>query len=78
MGLPSWAAINAGNLARGLALPDAVRRVTIAADHDASGVGEKAAHEAAGRWVAEGRVVKIAVPHQENSDFNDLHAEKMA
>ena len=45
---------------------------TSGADHDASGVGERAAREAAARFLAEGRCVRIAVPPRLGSDFNDL------
>jgi putative DNA primase/helicase len=45
-----------------LILPAEVRDVLIAADHDASGAGERAARIAAARWLAEGRRVRIAIP----------------
>ena len=69
LGLPAWAAISAGNMAKGLALPPEVRRVVIAADPD--DVGRKAARDAWIRWTAEGREVRIAVPDA-GGDFNDL------
>jgi putative DNA primase/helicase len=67
--LPAWAAVNAGNLARGLALPSEVRRLVVAADPDPE--GERAAVSAALRWRAEGRSVRIARPTGAG-DFNDL------
>jgi phage/plasmid primase-like uncharacterized protein len=70
LGLPAWAAISAGNLAQGLALPPVVRLVVLAADADPP--GERAAREATLRWQAEGRRVRIARPDVEGSDFNDL------
>lgn len=70
LGLPAWAAINAGNLARGVVLPDAVRSVVIAADNDRPGIG--AADAAAARWRAEGRKVRLAVPDAPGADFNDV------
>ena len=54
---------------RAVELPDAVREVIIAADNDEP--GEKAALDAAQRFLAEGRRVKIARPSK-GSDFNDL------
>jgi putative DNA primase/helicase len=69
MGLPAWAAISAGNLASGLVLPPEVSAVLIAADPDPP--GEKAAQDAAKRWQAEGRRVRIARPTGKG-DFNDL------
>jgi putative DNA primase/helicase len=70
LSLPAWAAISAGNLARGLALPLEVRAVVIAADADPP--GEAAARQAALRWGAEGRRVRIARPDHAGTDFNDL------
>ncbi len=69
MGLPAWAAIAAGNMAKGLILPPEVRRVMIAADPD--GPGRDAARDAWIRWRAEGREVRIATPDGPG-DFNDL------
>lgn len=70
MGLPAWAAISAGNLARTLALPRTVASVVIAADADPP--GRHAADTAAERWRAEGRRVRIALPDRAGSDFNDI------
>ena len=73
--LPAWAAISAGNLARGLVLPPEVQSVVIAADRDP--VGETAAHEAAARWRAEGRQVRSAWPDVAGQDFNDVLVARM-
>ena len=70
MGLPAWAAISAGNLAKGLLLPPEARGVVIAADPDDA--GRDAARSAWLRWKTEGRDVQIATPDREGSDFNDL------
>ncbi len=70
MGLPAWAAISAGNLAKGLLLPPQPRSVVIAADPDVH--GREAARAAWHRWKAEGRDVRIATPEREGCDFNDL------
>lgn len=69
MGLAAWAAISAGNLAKGLVLPPDPRSVVIAADPDDA--GEQAARAAALRWSAEGRMVQIARPTG-SGDFNDV------
>ena len=69
LGLPAWAAISAGNLARGLVLPPAVRSVVIAVDPDPA--GEASAQEAAERWMAAGLHVRLARPTG-SGDFNDL------
>jgi phage/plasmid primase-like uncharacterized protein len=73
LNLPAWAAVSAGNLRKGLILPSEVRAVVIAADADPP--GESAAAEAAARWQAEGRRVRIATPNQQGQDFNDLLRE---
>jgi putative DNA primase/helicase len=68
-GYPGWAALCADGI-KALVLPPSIRRVIIAADNDASGVGQRAAHKAAHRWLAEGRAVKIAMPPVPG-DWND-------
>ena len=70
VGLPAWAAISAGNLARALVLPEVVQDVTIAVDRDAP--GEAAACAAAARWRAEGRGVRFLVPDRAGTDAADL------
>ncbi len=70
IGLPAWAAVSAGNLAKGLILPREVRRVVIASDPDTE--GRKAARAAWFRWRGEGREVRIALPERDGCDFNDL------
>jgi phage/plasmid primase-like uncharacterized protein len=70
LGLPAWAAISAGNMARGLVLPTGVRKVIIAADRDAAGID--AAEWAKARLRREGREVEVAVPQEGVGDFNDL------
>jgi putative DNA primase/helicase len=70
-GLPAWSALSAGGLER-LILPSGARRVVIAADHDQSGVGERAARNAGQRWLSEGREVRLTLPDKPGADFNDL------
>jgi hypothetical protein len=74
IGLPAWSAIACGNLGHRLVLPQEVRSVTIACDHDADGIN--AAEAAARRWRREGRTVRIATPDKPYSDFNDLLMER--
>jgi putative DNA primase/helicase len=69
--IPAWAALSAGGI-RSLVLPREATQVIICADHDASGVGERAARDAAARWLAEGRRVKLALPPRAGIDFNDI------
>jgi putative DNA primase/helicase len=70
MGLPAWAAIASGNLAKGLQLPPEAGRVVIAADADRA--GRETARNAWLRWKAEGREVRVATPNQDTCDFNDI------
>jgi hypothetical protein len=73
--LPGLAALSAGGL-RALVLPPEIEHVLIAADNDANGVGQRAAHDAAARWSAEGRHVRIALPPEPDTDFADVLAAK--
>ncbi|WP_114910675.1 DUF7146 domain-containing protein [Acidibrevibacterium fodinaquatile] len=73
LGLPAWAAVSAGNMAKSLILPPEIRSVVIAADNDP--VGLRAAEAAWRRWRAEGRSVRIVKPNQKDGDFNDLQRD---
>jgi hypothetical protein len=75
--LPGWACLSAGGL-RSIVLPPEARLVLICADHDRNGVGQRAASEAAQRFLAEGRRVKLALPPQTGTDFNDVLAGNAA
>jgi len=57
---------------KSLVLPAIVREITVLADHDANGAGEGAARVAAQRWIAEGRLVRMAMPEELGWDFNDV------
>jgi putative DNA primase/helicase len=69
--LPAWAALSMSGLMR-LVLPTNVRAVLILADNDYNGAGQRAAHAAGQRWVAEGRRVQVALPPEPGTDFNDV------
>jgi putative DNA primase/helicase len=71
--IPAWAALSAPSL-KNLILPPQATHVIICADHDLSGTGQRAAHEAAVRFLAEGRRVRIAIPFERGTDFNDVFA----
>jgi hypothetical protein len=53
-------------------LPAIVQIVIILADNDRNGAGESAARTAGQRWVAQGRQVRIAMPPERGTDFNDV------
>jgi len=69
--MPGWAALSAGGI-RALVLPREATHIVICADNDASGTGQRAAHDAAARWLAEGRRVRIAMPPEPGTDMADL------
>jgi hypothetical protein len=69
--MPVWAALSANGI-KNLVLPRDATHIVICADNDANGTGERAAHKAAARWLAEGRRVRIAMPSEPDSDFNDV------
>jgi hypothetical protein len=69
--MPAWAALSAGGI-KSLVLPPEASQVVICADHDDSGTGERVARDAAARWLAEGRQVRIAIPPELSTDFNDV------
>ncbi len=74
-GIPTWAALSTSGL-KALILPSDVRGVVIFADADEA--GEKAAQEAARRFSAEGRTVRIARPPEGAGDFNDILQKEAA
>ena len=69
--MPVWAALSAGGI-KNLVLPPEATSVVVCADHDATGTGERAARDAAARWFAEGRRVRVAIPPEPDTDFADL------
>ena len=68
--MPAWAALSADGIEK-LVLPPEATHVVICADNDANGRGQRAARNAAQRWIAEGRRVRIALPPP-GFDFNDV------
>ena len=76
-GLPAWAALSAPGM-EALILPPLpiAAMVIILADNDANGAGQRAARNAARRWLAEGRRVRIAMPPEPGTDWADVLATK--
>lgn len=68
-GWPVWACVSAGGLER-VVLPPEAHEVVIAADHDRAGL--EAARKLAGRLLAEGRRVRLAVPRTPGADWLDV------
>lgn len=68
---PTWALIDAGNMAQFPVLPG-IEALTIFADNDAAGL--HGAEAAAARWRAEDREVRVLTPRTEGRDIADLAA----
>lgn len=68
VGIPTWAALNAGLLAAWVP-PDEVRRVVIFGDSDVNFTGQRAAYELANRIHAD-RIVEVEFP-PDGKDWND-------
>jgi putative DNA primase/helicase len=69
--IPAWAALSAGGV-RKVVLPPEATMVLICADNDENRVGQDAAEDAADRFLAEGRRVRVAMPPDPDTDVNDL------
>jgi hypothetical protein len=65
---PAWACLTAGGIDRFPVLPG-VDALTIFADNDASGTGERVARNCAERWHAAGAEVTVHIPLEVNVDF---------
>jgi len=70
-GLPVWATVSAGGMAR-LQAPEQVGEVLVAADNDASRAGEQAAYTLAKRLITEGITVKVVLPDGMGTDWADV------
>jgi putative DNA primase/helicase len=53
-------------------LPPEADMVLICGDHDSNGVGQRAAYDAAQRFLSEGRRVRMAVPPEPDTDMADM------
>src|SRR5690606_935489 len=74
---PVWATMDAGNLAAFPVLPGDVE-LSIFADRDASGTGQKAAAACAERWRDAGRQVRVLATVRTGTDMADIAAEVSA
>ncbi len=69
-GYPTWALLDAGNLAAFPVL-SGIESLTILADNDENGRGREAAKSCARRWHNAGREVRIVEPALPGTDWND-------
>jgi hypothetical protein len=67
---PIWACLNAGNMAR-LPVLAGIESLTVFADNDASGTGQRAANECGRRWHEAGREVIITMSDTMGRDMAD-------
>jgi hypothetical protein len=67
---PVWSMYSAGNVA-GFPVLAGIDALTIFADHDASGTGQRAAAECSARWRSAGRECGIYLPAGLDRDFAD-------
>jgi Toprim domain-containing protein/CHC2-type zinc finger protein len=67
---PMWSTGSTAIMAK-MPVVSGIECITILADHDENGAGEKAAHEAGHRWREAGRGVRVWTPPT-FGDFNDL------
>jgi len=74
---PVWACLDAGNLAKFPVL-SGIEALTIFADNDASGTGQKAANACGERWHAAGREVTIRIVDAIGADYADALREEAA
>jgi hypothetical protein len=68
---PIWATGSATTMAK-FPLVAGIESLTLIADHDANGMGERTARETAERWLDAGREVRIIRPKTKGEDLNDI------
>jgi hypothetical protein len=68
---PMWSTGSSGLMAAFPVL-SGIEAITIIADHDANGAGERAAREAKARWRAAGREAEVFI-RDKPGDYNDTH-----
>jgi putative DNA primase/helicase len=77
-GVPTWAALNAPNLAE-WAPPEGVKRVVIFGDHDVSFTGQWAAYALAKRLRAKKTLeVEVRLPDRSGDDWNDVLMRRLS
>ncbi len=71
-GVPCWAAVSAGMLAAWQP-PSEAKRIIIFGDNDPNYAGQAAAYALAKRLGMDGRVVKVQIPAEVGTDWNNVH-----
>lgn len=70
---PVWACLSANGMSSFPVLPG-IEALTLFADNDKSGVGQRVAGECGARWQAAGREVRVLAPKLAGTDFADGRA----
>lgn len=76
-GIPVWAAINAGNLAKWIP-PEGAEEVAIFGDNDPKFAGQAATYTLARRLSAKGMPVTVHIPDTPGTDWADVYMKGMA
>jgi len=71
-GIPTWSCMNAGGI-RSFDWPQGLQSLIVFADNDASGVGQAAGRDLAGRAAAAGVEVRVLVPETVGTDWLDTY-----
>ena len=71
-GIPTWSCVSASGL-KSFLWPDGLQSLVIFADNDASGVGQSAARELAGRAAAAGLECRVLIPETVGTDWLDAY-----
>jgi len=71
-GIPTWSCMNAGGV-RSFDWPHGLQSLIVFADNDASGVGQAAGRDLAGRAAAAGVEVRVLVPGTVGTDWLDAY-----
>lgn len=76
-GIPTWSCVNAGGV-RSFVWPDGLQSLVVFGDNDASGVGQSAARDLAGRAVAAGVEARVLIPEIVGADWLDVYTAEGA
>ena len=76
-GIPTWSCMNAGGV-RAFEWPPGLQSLIVFADNDASGVGQAAGRDLAGRAAAAGIEVRVLLPEAVGTDWLDAYVARGA
>lgn len=71
-GIPTWSCVSAWGI-KSFEWPTGLQSLVVFADNDASGVGQAAARELAGRAAAAGLECRVAIPEAADTDWLDAY-----